>query len=64
MLVVLLLIFGFPRLAVVFVYVIYLFGPKNLWTKGVGFGLAVWVIIFGTLLGQATDLRSYEKKKF
>lgn len=42
-------------LGVVFVYVIYLFGPKNLWTKGMGFGLVVWVIIFGTLLGQTVE---------
>ncbi|TGE34935.1 hypothetical protein E4K67_28025 [Desulfosporosinus fructosivorans] len=42
-------------LGIVFVYVIYLFGPKNLWTKGVGFGLVVWVIVFGTLLGQTVE---------
>ncbi|WP_291300086.1 hypothetical protein [Desulfosporosinus sp. BICA1-9] len=42
-------------LGVVFVYFIYLFGSKNLWTKGVGFGLVVWVSLFGTLLGQTVE---------
>ena len=42
-------------LGVVFMYVIYLFGSKNLWTKGVGFGLVVWVSLFGTLLGQTVE---------
>ena len=42
-------------LGVVFVYVIYLFGSKNLWTKGLGFGLVVWVSLFGTLLGQTVE---------
>ena len=42
-------------LGIVFVYVIYLFGSKNLWTKGVGFGLVVWVSLFGTLLGQTVE---------
>ncbi|HBV86139.1 MAG TPA: hypothetical protein DEF42_05690 [Desulfosporosinus sp.] len=42
-------------LGVVFVYIIYLFGSKNLWTKGLGFGLVVWVGLFGTLLGQTVE---------
>lgn len=42
-------------LGVVFVYVIYLFGPKHLWIKGMGFGLVVWVSLFGTLLGQTVE---------
>ncbi|MBC2723055.1 DUF6789 family protein [Desulfosporosinus sp.] len=42
-------------LGVVFVYIIYLFGSENLWTKGLGFGLVVWVGLFGTLLGQTVE---------
>lgn len=42
-------------LGVTFVYVIYIFGAKHLWTKGVGFGLVVWVSLFGTLLGQTVE---------
>lgn len=36
-------------------YIIYLFGSKNLWMKGLGFGLVVWVGLFGTLLGQTVE---------
>lgn len=42
-------------LGIVFVYIIYFFGSKNLWTKGVGFGLMAWVGLFGTLLGQTVE---------
>jgi len=42
-------------LGVVFVYVIYLFGSKNLWIKGMGFGLLVWVSLFGILLGPTVE---------
>ena len=42
-------------LGVVFVYIIYLFGSKNLWTKGLGFGLVVWVSLFGILLGKTVE---------
>lgn len=38
---------------VLFVYLIYFFGPKHLWLKGIGFALLVWVLIFGSLLGQS-----------
>ena len=39
----------------VFVYVIYYFSSRNLWLKGVGFGLMVWVGLFGTLLGKIVE---------
>jgi hypothetical protein len=42
-------------LGVFFVYFIYLFGTKYLLIKGIGFGLSVWVVIFGTLLGQSVQ---------
>lgn len=50
-------------LGVVFVYVIYLFGSKNLWAKGVGFGLVVWVTLFGTLLGQTVEAKLPQEPK-
>lgn len=37
-------------LGIVFVYFIHFFGSRYLWIKGIGFGLSVWVILFGTLL--------------
>ncbi|MBS4032579.1 MAG: hypothetical protein KGZ63_14330 [Clostridiales bacterium] len=39
-------------LGVIFIYVIYFTGKENLWIKGIGFGLLVWVSLFGLLLGQ------------
>ena len=42
-------------LGIVFVYFVYLFGSKNLWIKGVGFGLVVWVSIFGIVMGQTLE---------
>lgn len=39
-------------LGVIFVYIIYLFGAKNLWLKGMGFGLVVWVSVFGILVSR------------
>lgn len=39
-------------LGVIFVYTIYFFGARNLWLKGVGFGLVVWVIVFGILVSR------------
>ncbi len=44
-------------LGIVFVYVIYFTGKNYLWMKGVGFGLVVWVGLFGTLLGQAVQAK-------
>lgn len=44
-------------LGVIFVYFIYFFGAKHLFIKGIGFGLAVWVVIFGTLLGQSIEAK-------
>ncbi|MDX9871096.1 MAG: hypothetical protein RBT41_01600 [Clostridia bacterium] len=42
-------------LGILFVYLIYILGYKNIFIKGVGFGLMVWVLIFGTLLSQAVQ---------
>lgn len=40
-------------LGVVFIYLIKYIGNKYLWIKGIGFGMFVWVSLFGTLLGQS-----------
>lgn len=40
-------------LGVIFIYFIYFIGKDNLWFKGMGFGLVVWVGLFGTLLGES-----------
>ncbi len=42
-------------LGIVFIYIIHLLGNKFLFIKGIGFGLAVWVSLFGTLLGQSVQ---------
>jgi len=42
-------------LGIVFVYFVCLVGSKNLWIKGVGFGLVVWVSIFGIVMGQTLE---------
>ncbi|HWI55480.1 MAG TPA: hypothetical protein VNT57_07290 [Desulfobacteria bacterium] len=42
-------------LGVIFVYFVYYFGRRYLLIKGIGFGLAVWVGIFGTLLGSTVQ---------
>lgn len=42
-------------LGIVFVYFVYYLGSRHLWIKGIGFGLAVWVVLLGTLLGQAAQ---------
>ncbi len=42
-------------LGVIFVYFIYYFGNRYLLIKGIGFGLVVWVGIFGTLLGATVQ---------
>ncbi|MHB1421308.1 MAG: DUF6789 family protein [Bacillota bacterium] len=39
-------------LGVVFIYFMHYF-PKHLWLKGIGFGLLVWVGLFGFLLGPS-----------
>jgi|GEM_PF-815934 len=39
-------------LGVVFIYFIYYTGKENLWIKGIGFGLLVWVSMFGVFLQQ------------
>lgn len=44
-------------LGIVFVYFIYYFGSKFIWIKGIGFGLAVWVTVFGTLLGETVQAK-------
>lgn len=40
-------------LGVVFIYSIYFIGREYLIIKGIGFGLIIWVGLFGTLLGQS-----------
>lgn len=42
-------------LGVVFIYVLYLTGKDYLWIKGIGFGMLVWVGLFGTLLGESVQ---------
>ena len=42
-------------LGVVFVFLIYYIGSKHLYLKGIGYGLVIWVVIFGTLLGQSVQ---------
>ena len=44
-------------LGVLFVTVIYFTGKRRLWIKGIGFGLFVWVSLFGTLLGQSVQAK-------
>ncbi|KUO51477.1 MAG: hypothetical protein APF76_14025 [Desulfitibacter sp. BRH_c19] len=39
-------------LGVIFIYVIYFIGKEYLWIKGIGFGMLVWVSLFGVLLAQ------------
>jgi len=39
-------------LGVAFLYIIGFLGKENLWLRGIGMGLATWVFLFGTLLGQ------------
>lgn len=40
-------------LGIAFIYALDFIGKENLWLRGVGLGLATWVFLFGTLLGQA-----------
>ena len=44
------IVMGF--LGVIFIYFIYLTGKENLWIKGIGFGMLIWVSFFGVLLIQ------------
>ena len=44
-------------LGVLFVAVIYFTGKRYLWIKGIGFGLFVWVSLFGTFLGQSVQAK-------
>ncbi len=39
-------------LGVIFIYFIYLTGKENLWIKGIGFGMLVWVMFFVVIEGQ------------
>ncbi len=39
-------------LGVLFIYIIYFTGKENLWIKGVGFGMLVWVNFFVIVRGQ------------
>lgn len=42
-------------LGIVFIYFILVLGRQFLVFKGIGYGLAIWVILFGTLLGQSVE---------
>jgi len=42
-------------LGMVFVHVIYLWGSKYLWLKGLVFGLVVWVGAFGVLISRVAE---------
>ena len=42
-------------LGVIFLFFIGYSGTRYLWLKGIGFGMAVWVGLFGTLLGQSVQ---------
>lgn len=42
-------------LGVIFLFFIDYTGADYLWIKGIGFGMAVWVGLFGTLLGQSVQ---------
>lgn len=42
-------------LGVIFVYFIHYFGKRYLIIKGIGFGLVVWVGVFGTLVGTTVQ---------
>ncbi|MGI6555138.1 MAG: hypothetical protein ACOX2P_07235 [Bacillota bacterium] len=44
-------------LGIVFLLLIEFTGTDYLWIKGAGFGLAVWVVLFGTLLGQSVQAK-------
>ncbi|TYO97286.1 DUF6789 family protein [Desulfallas thermosapovorans] len=44
-------------LGVLFVGLISLTGTKHIWIKGIGFGLFIWVNLFGTLLGQSVQAK-------
>ena len=38
-----------------FIYLISYIGREYLWVKGIGFGMTIWVVLFGTLLGQSAQ---------
>lgn len=40
-------------LGVAFIYILEFIGKDNLWLRGIGLGLAIWVFLFGSLLGQS-----------
>lgn len=39
-------------LGIIFIYTISYIGSENLWIKGIGFGMVVWVVFFGIVLEQ------------
>ena len=55
------LVGGFADLAVaalmgvIFIYLLYFTGRDYAYIKGVGFGIIVWVALFGTVLGQSVQ---------
>jgi len=44
-------------LGVLFFYFIKVFGSRYLYIKGIGFALAIWVGLFGTLLSQSVQAK-------
>lgn len=44
-------------LGIVFLYIIEYAGRNYLWIKGIGFGMMVWVGVFGALLGQSVQAK-------
>lgn len=42
-------------IGIIFLYALEFFGKGNLWLRGSGMGLLLWVTLFGTLLGQSVE---------
>lgn len=42
-------------LGIVFLYALDYIGKENLWLRGMGLGLGMWVTLFGTLLGNSVQ---------
>ncbi|MGI6679247.1 MAG: hypothetical protein ACOX2Q_09390 [Dehalobacterium sp.] len=47
-------------IAIVFLYALDFLGKENLWLKGPGLGLFLWVVVFGTLLGQSVENKLHQ----
>ena len=40
-------------LGIIFVFLVHFSGTRYLYLQGIGYGLLIWVALFGTLLGQS-----------